>query len=117
MELRTLKKQVELALDNFPGTRNSDVELTLKVWEAFYPEKIWQFEVAKGRKFIEMKSLFDLPREDNIKRIRAKIQNEEGRYLPTSWEVARKRGIEEDKWRVFMGYPAVNPNPNQQTIL
>jgi len=65
---------------------------------------------------IELKNLFDLPREDNIKRIRATIQNYEGRYLPTSWEVAKKRGIEENKWRSFIGYPVGNPNQTTMNV-
>lgn len=102
--LNTLKGQVELTLANYKETRNSDIELTIKVWQSFYEKYLFNHGSC-----IELKNLFELPREDNIKRIRATIQNYEGRYLPTSWEVAKKRGIEELKWKCFMGYFTGNP--------
>ena len=65
-------------------------------------------QIHEDNDSVMLKELFELPREDNIKRIRAKIQNDEKRLLPTKWEVARKRGILEDEWRVAMGYPSKN---------
>lgn len=50
-----------------------------------------------------LEDLFDLPREDNVKRIRAKF-NEEGLYLPTSEEVAKRRNMNIPEWREAMGY-------------
>lgn len=50
---------------------------------------------------IELGKIMDLPREDNIKRIRAKIQNEEHKYLPTTLEVARQRKISEEEWKAW----------------
>lgn len=50
---------------------------------------------------VELKNIMDLPREDNVKRIRAKIQNEEKKYLPTSLEVAKQRKINEEDWRAW----------------
>lgn len=50
---------------------------------------------------VELGSIINLPREDNIKRIRAKIQNEEHKYLPTTLEVARQRKIAEEDWRAW----------------
>lgn len=93
-KLNTLKNQVEAVLIDDPETRNSDIALTIGVWVRFYGVKM----------SIEVSQLYKLPREDNVKRIRAKFQNEENKYLPTSWEVAEKRGINERTWRRFMGY-------------
>jgi len=59
---------------------------------------------------VRLEYIKELPREDHVKRIRAKIQNEEGRLLPTRWEVAKQRKIEEQKWRAFMGYPQIGEN-------
>lgn len=78
--------------------RNSDIALTIAIWQKWYsvgtnPDSV-----------IHLYRLFDLPREDNVKRVRAVLQNVEGKYLPTSWEVARKRGIEREKWEEALGY-------------
>lgn len=108
MELKTLKGKVEATLKKYPRTRDSDIELTINVWRDFYGEKI--LKNSKGVEYISLRSLFDLPREDNIKRVRAYFQNTEGLFLPTSLEVAKKRGINERAWRIFMGYATGNPN-------
>lgn len=50
---------------------------------------------------VELGKIMELPREDNIKRIRAKIQNEEHKYLPTTLEVARQRKINEEDWKAW----------------
>ena len=49
--------------------------------------------------------LYWLPREDNVKRVRAFWQNDKKKFLPTVLEVAIARRINEDEWRVAMGYP------------
>jgi hypothetical protein len=66
---------------------------------------------------VKLKNLYELPREDNIKRIRAKLQEEalkriekgviigdELYYLPTITEVARKRQINAILWEKILGY-------------
>lgn len=95
--IKTLKNQVESCLRDFEETRNSDITLTLCVWKIFYSNKI-----KNGSVFLQ--DLYELPREDNVKRIRAKL-NEQGKYLPTDLKIARRRGIKEDEWRQAMGYP------------
>lgn len=90
----TLKQQVENLLRDTPQTRNDDVLLTLFVWQRYYGVE----------QTIDVQDLFKLPREDNIKRIRATIQNDEGRYLPTDPSVIKKRRINEEKWRKQLGY-------------
>jgi hypothetical protein len=94
-----VKRMVESCLQRFPETRNSDVKLTIKIWEEYFPQRIFKSE--RGMPAIELYNLFDLPREDNVKRIRAKF-NEFGKYLPTSWEVAKQRQIEEGVWREYI---------------
>lgn len=95
MSLQTLKSQVEHILKNFPDARNSDITLTMTLWKQFYPNRI------VNKDFIRLIDLFELPREDNIKRIRAKF-NSQNKYLPTSLEVALQRGILEERWRLFI---------------
>jgi len=101
--IKKLKDKVEYCLRNFEDTRNDDILLTIKIWETFHPSALKQDAV--GNRVVYLNKLFDLPREDNVKRIRAKFQNEERKYLPTKAEVRRKRGINEDSWRAYLGYP------------
>ncbi len=93
--MNTLKKQVEKVLRGYPETRNSDITLTIKIWQMFY---------GVGR-VVDVNLLYDLPREDNVKRIRAKFcEQKESWAYPTSLEVAKKRQIKEDEWRMALGY-------------
>jgi hypothetical protein len=102
--MSNLKQQIEWVLQASPETRNSDIALTLAIWRRFYGEKLRK--AADGEEYVRLQNLFDLPREDNVKRIRAKF-NAEGKYWPTDLKIARARGILEDQWRVEMGYPTV----------
>ena len=95
VQIKTLKMKVETVLENYPETRNDDIALTIQVWRVFHKEKL-NFE------YVKLSDLVQLPREDNIKRVRAQIQNKEKRFLPTDWEVAKKRQINEENWREAM---------------
>lgn len=109
MAKQKLKDQVEAILKKYPDTRNSDIALTIAIWKEYYPSRI---KVGKtGEEGIWLKDLYDLPREDNVKRVRATF-NAAGQYYPTDWKVAKGRGIEENQWRIALGYP-----PRGQTIL
>jgi hypothetical protein len=98
-----LKDQIEYCLKHNEATRNSDITLTIAVWEQFYPDSL--VTARNGSKAIYLDTLFNLPREDNVKRVRAKLQNEDHLYLPTDPAVHKKRGINEDVWRGYLGYP------------
>lgn len=98
-----LKKQVETLLEECPATRDSDQYLTLKIWLKYYPEKLDLSDPANPR--IAFKDIMILPREDNVKRIRAKLQNDQLKWLPTKLEVVKKRKINEVVWRARMGIP------------
>ena len=89
---RKLKDKVEFCLRKYEGSRNDDIDLTVVVWQEFY-------NVGDA---ISLEQLRTLPRESAIVRIRASIQNNEGKYLPTDLKVARKRGIEEVAWQEYM---------------
>jgi len=97
-----LKEQVLDCLQNYPDTRNSDIKLTNSIWYKYYPDKIQKND--KGELTVKLLDLYNLPREDNVKRIRAIIQNNEGRFLPTDLEVIKQRRINEHKWRKELGY-------------
>ncbi|MCK4454465.1 hypothetical protein KAU51_03985 [Candidatus Parcubacteria bacterium] len=92
---KALKAKVEYILQEFPDTRNSDIELMITIIERYYSNWI------EGDEYIKLSDLHQLPREDHIKRIRAKF-NSVGKYLPTEWEVAKARRINEEVWREAM---------------
>ncbi len=98
-----LKNMVEQVLRDNPTymgaeARNSDVALTVLIWQRWYGVS------DKPDGMIHVRRLFDLPREDNVKRVRAKLQNEEHKYLPTNQDVLIKHGILEDYWHDALGY-------------
>lgn len=100
-KIKDLDKKVRYALKNDERSRNSDIRLTQVIWWTFYRDSLKEID---GVYFVSLGKLFDLPREDNIKRIRAKIQNEERLFLPTDPAIAKKRGWKEDEWRRHLGY-------------
>jgi len=97
-----LEKQIRHILSTDEKSRNSDIRLTQVLWWNHYRAYM---KMIDGKVYVNVAHLYDLPREDNIKRIRAKIQNDLKEYLPTDAKVAKKRGWEEDKWREYLGYP------------
>ncbi len=94
-----LRKKIEYILATYPKSRNSDTWLTLKLWTEYYPSRI---DRTFGRAKIALDDIMLLPTEDACKRIRAIIQNTENKFLPTSWEVAKQRKINEEKWLKFI---------------
>lgn len=99
-KIKNLDKKVRACLAKDERSRNSDIRLTQVLWYEYYKE---HFKMVEGHWYVEVNALYDLPREDNIKRIRAKIQNVEKLYLPTDPAVAKKRGWLEDEWRGYLG--------------
>lgn len=91
---KTLKAVVLHTLRNIPETRNSDTILTFHIIQKLHPlEVIYD----QGKWWISVRGMNAI-REDHVKRIRAKIQNEEGLYLPTTEEVRKQRKISEERW-------------------
>lgn len=102
----SLKTRVEAMLAKYPQTRESDQLLTLYIWAYYYPDKITKD--SEGRKLVRLVDILELPREDNVKRIRAKF-NEAGKYLPKQ-AVVIKRRKQADKWRTDLGYSVPQEN-------
>ena len=100
-QIKNLRKIVEAELAQTEKARNDDRFLTLAIWWRHYPE---YFIVHECKHYIRADAVLSLPREDNIKRLRAKIQNEEGKYLPTNADVRKKRGISEEVWLKYCTY-------------
>ena len=99
MKRDQLKTQVEQILRDYPKGRDSDVWLTLKIWTTFHSSKIQKDD--RLQPYVYFSDILSLPREDNVKRIRANFQNVLNKYLPTTWEIAKKRKIEESIWRNY----------------
>lgn len=95
-----LKEKIEECLEKYPETRNSDVALTNAIWLEYYKE--WLFPAPDGNAAIRLSDLHELPNQDDVKRFRAKIQNEERRFLPTDPDVIEKRRLNQQAWYIAM---------------
>jgi hypothetical protein len=91
----TLKDKILYCLEKYPESRNSDIKLTNAVWYEFHNSKV---RVIDKKLYVMLEDLYQLPKEDNVKRWRAKIQNVEHHFLPTSEAVCKARKIEEFWW-------------------
>lgn len=109
--MKTLDAKVRFCLEKYPDTRNSDITLTIEIWKNFYAESV--ITARNGKLGLYIDDLFKLPREDNVKRIRAKIQNVEKKFLPTNPEVAKKRGWKINEWREYLGYSPLKGEDNE----
>ncbi len=108
MKFQNLKNEIYYCLQHFPETRNSDIELTIKIWKKFYSKYLFVRPTSTTQTnptyWIDLESLWSIPSQDDIKRLRAKIQNPnpttnyQGMYPPTCWEVAKKRHWNEQQW-------------------
>lgn len=97
-----LYKQVYSVLKHYPETRNSDIALMIKLWNVFYPDNI--FIDHEKFDYVRVKDLYQLPREDHIKRYRAEIQNVRGIFLPTNIDILMERIKLSKEWRERLGY-------------
>lgn len=101
-ELKNLKKMVIHILNISSRSRNSDSILTLQIWHHYFPEA---FIEHAGDKYVNSRYIHTvLPSNDNIKRVRAIVQNVEKQYPPTLWEVAKQRKWLESSWKEALGY-------------
>lgn len=98
-----LQEKIEHCLEKYPDTRNSDILLTRSVWHEFHNSSIF---IHNGRPAVYAEDLMDLPREDHVKRLRARL-NSKGKYLPTNEGVLKKRRLLEKQWHNKMS----NNNP------
>ena len=111
MNLKQLNSQVLHCLEHYPDSRNSDIVLTKLIWSNFYSDFLEKRGLGLfSREVVSLDNLFNLPTQDSIKRIRARIQNQKHEFLPTSAEVARQRRWREEDWRGYLGY---NPELRQ----
>lgn len=86
--LDTLKGKIIYILNKSEQACNDDDQLEQQLYYEF-------FGVSPSTTYQELK-LFNVPTRDDIKRLRAKL-NQQGYFLPTNPEVAKKRNLLE-KW-------------------
>lgn len=103
MEKGKLKKQILNLLEHDIETRNNDMVLTTRIWLKFYKDRLIQ-NTKDEQWYASMQNILYLPHQDAVKRIRAKIQNEEHKFLPTDPDVRKLRKISEEDWKHFLGY-------------
>lgn len=81
--IRTLKDRVGYILQKFPDTRNNDELLIHRVCDEFHYNPISKASaIERSRRWY----------------------NQRKEYLPTDWNIAKKRGIAEEIWREALGY-------------
>lgn len=93
----TLEKKILQILERYPETREDDVRLQVQLIDTFGSpwDILWRPDFNDS--MIRLSALRAF-REDHVKRVRAKIQNELGLFLPSDPEVRRKRQISEGEW-------------------
>ena len=102
-EIQTTKALVEQILEEDINARNSDKWLTYRVFS----------EIARKhgeRIFLPFKIFDKFPAFETVKRVRAKIQNEEKRFLPTDCDVIEKRGQRQEEFKNFANDKQINEN-------
>ncbi len=88
--MEKVKEIVERLLREDERCRNDDKWLTYRVMREF------------TRIFIPFTDFENIPAFATVKRVRAKIQNSEGRFLPTDLKVRIRRGLQEKEMRELM---------------
>ena len=91
------KDLVEDVLEHDESCRDDDLLLLLAVWKAQ--------GVEIDLDHVELETMFNA---ESITRARRKIQNNEGKFPPTSYAVAKRRGINEDLLREHYGKGDLN---------
>jgi hypothetical protein len=100
MRQNTLEAKIRLVLADRPQTRNDGVALQISLIEKYgSPSDIIRNPVFNDC-LVRVSALRNF-REDHVKRIRAKIQNEDGDFLPTDPEIRKKRKILEADWEEY----------------
>lgn len=87
-ELSNMRHRVAWLLNQFPGTRNSDIALQIKYWKIFEKDIV-------GGSYVDLDDLYRLTRLTSLSRARATIQNDYRLFLADP-EVREHRGTLEE---------------------
>tara|TARA_R100001086_G_scaffold118472_2_gene60888 strand:- start:1487 stop:1819 length:333 start_codon:yes stop_codon:yes gene_type:complete len=96
-ELKTFKERVALILKEHEAARNNDGTLMAYYIDRFHSDLVHKAE--KLGKVIPLSNMKYLPPFESIRRVRAIIQNVDGKYLPTDEKVIKARRIKEANMR------------------
>lgn len=99
---KPLKEIIEDVLRDNITARNNDRFLMVYVYQRILKAKYGDTQISYVR-------LLHLPPQSSIKRIRAMIQNDDQKYLPTYDEVARRRLWDNEKWKKRAGVDQLFP--------
>ena len=92
MQLTQRKQQVEYLLEKYPNTRNND----------FYLQLLWlkNFGGLSEIPYISWHKIKDIGGKlESVRRVRQKIQNEDGNFLPTNPRILKLRQRKQERWR------------------
>lgn len=102
--IKRLEEKVIFCLQKYPEARNNDTRLTLYIIHEYLPGMLVRSTTIRpGDKeewWVKTEALY-IVREDNVKRVRAKIQNDRHLYLPTDPAVRKQRKINEEVWHAY----------------
>lgn len=101
-KVKTLKQVIEDSMRENENCRNSDKILTVRVYRKILLSKY-------GDSHLNYLRLMELPPAASIKRIRAMIQNDEGKYLPTEEKTAKLRRWNNEVWQEKVGLGMLFP--------
>lgn len=91
LELKTTKQKVIYLLENYPLTRNNDFYLQLMFLRVFSNIPIPYIEWEDIKEFSG--------KLESVRRVRQKIQNDDGMFLPTEEKVLARRRTREKVFR------------------
>ena len=91
--LKKIKDKVAFCLENYPDSRNNDIDLTWYVRTTFYGIIF---------DYVSREQMHKLPTQETVKRIRAKF-NEYGEFMPTDPKVWKQRKLNEEQYREIFG--------------
>lgn len=94
-----LQKMIRYFLREYELLRNDDIDLQIAIIK--HKHAYWVRTEKDGTQWVAVPGLRRYT-QDNVKRIRAKVQNEEWLYLPTDPEVRKARKIGELEWQKWL---------------
>lgn len=92
-ELKTFKERVAIIMRDHEAARNNDGTLMAYYIDTYHPDLVHRAE--KLGKVIPLSNMKYLPPFESIRRVRAIIQNVDGKYLPTDEKVIKARRLKE----------------------
>jgi len=106
---KQLKGKVEDCLEKDEKSRNSDIRLYNMLIVSFPIYRTYVRIDGDGDFSVKLKDKYNLPKEEDVCRIRRKL-NSEGKYLPTDPEVIKQRKLAEKEWHEEMSDSVSNPS-------